>query len=107
VLSPKLVSALQSHAPNDSWGLIVNIAVDLKLDMSAFGPGSNMPKWGLVYKVLIKDRASTTSIRKAQHAFYEAAAEQVNPGDSFILFGIEGLINSVGQDVKVSFVSFV
>ncbi|KAJ0416227.1 hypothetical protein BJY00DRAFT_317113 [Aspergillus carlsbadensis] len=100
LVSPILAHALQSQAPKDAWGLIVNVDIDLGFDMMAFFGGKDMPTWRLVYKVLIKDRASTTNIRKAQGAFYEAAAEYINSNDSFILFGIEGLINDVDRDLS-------
>ncbi|KAF3398548.1 hypothetical protein F1880_005729 [Penicillium rolfsii] len=83
VLSPKLVDALQTHPPKDAWGLIVNVDIDLGFDMMAFF-----------------DCSSVTSIREAQNTFYRDTAEYVSPNNSFILFGVEGLINDMDKDIR-------
>lgn len=92
-LSPFLVNALESHAQEEAWGLLVSIgAISSRFDLNAYFGGSKMPQYALVYKVFLKDSASVPVVRKAQTAFTKSAEGLFDPHTSFVLFGKEALI---------------
>lgn len=102
LLSPKLISALEAHAAGEVWGLDANVAIESEgFDLKGYFGGSKTPDYALAYKISLKDHASVTSVRKAQATFFEDARDYLDLYDSFILFGIEGLIMDVANDKRV------
>lgn len=101
-LSPKLISALETHADNESWGLIVNVGMQPDVyNLKSYFGGSKTPTIALVYKIFLKDREAVTAVRKAQAAFYEDSKEHLNLHESFIVFGVEGLMMDVANNRRV------
>ncbi|KAF2659345.1 hypothetical protein K491DRAFT_622863 [Lophiostoma macrostomum CBS 122681] len=99
--SPALIQALQTHASNEVYGLLANVGIpSTQFDLRAYFGGKNMPEYPVVYKIFIKDATSVSSVRKAQHAFLENSRGKIDEGNTFIVFGVEGLINDVGKCVK-------
>lgn len=102
VLSPALVTALETHASKDVWGLLANIGiVSTVFDVGAYFGGTSMPQYAVVYKVFMKDSGSVAEVRKAQTMFLETAREHIDARESFIAFGKEGLIMDMGNDIRV------
>jgi len=102
VLSPALISELEKHARNETWGLLVNVGiVSTKFDLQAYFGGSNMPQYALVYKIFLKDNRSVTAVRKAQAAFAETAGQEFDLHNSFIVFGREGLVMDMNRGERV------
>ena len=75
-------------------------------DLKSYFGGSRMPAYTLVHKIFMKDRGSVTAIRKAQTAFYDSSKDYVNVHESLIVFGIEGLIMDIGNNIRVRFPAF-
>lgn len=102
LLSSKLTSALETHAAGEVWGLLANIGIQPDgFDVTSYFGGSKTPNYAVVYKIFLKDRASATAVRKAQAAFYGATKEHLNLHESFIVFGVEGLIMDIGNNIRV------
>ncbi|RAH43372.1 uncharacterized protein BO95DRAFT_368769 [Aspergillus brunneoviolaceus CBS 621.78] len=70
------------------------------MDLAAYFGGSSMPTYHLAYKIFLNDRASVTAVRKAQKAFYENTQDELNQSESFVVFGIEGLIMDIGANTR-------
>lgn len=102
-LSPLLITALEKHAAGQVSGLIANIGIaSSEFDLTKYFGGSDMPKYALVYKILIQDSSSVTSVRKAQAEFNRLAGEGTDQNASYIVFGVEGLVLDVERNIKVS-----
>ncbi|RAH83062.1 hypothetical protein BO86DRAFT_408902 [Aspergillus japonicus CBS 114.51] len=70
------------------------------MDLAAYFGGSSMPTFHLVYKILLRGRASVTAVRKAQKVLYESTQDELDQSKSFVVFGIEGLINDIGTNTR-------
>jgi hypothetical protein len=102
-LSPKITEALEANAASEVWGLSVNIGIQPEgMDLAVCFGGSSMPTYHLVYKILLKDRASVTAVRKAQAVSYGNTQDELNQSKSFVVFGVEGLIMDIETNTRVS-----
>ncbi|KAJ4356860.1 uncharacterized protein N0V89_004897 [Didymosphaeria variabile] len=103
IFSPALTKALLTHASNEVYGLLANISIPSEqFDIRAYFGGKNMPEYPVTYKIFIKDAGSVSAVRKAQKAFIESVGEKVDDSNTFIAFGVEGMVLDVGNGVKVS-----
>lgn len=102
VLSPVLATTLEAHASEDVWGLLANIGiVSAEFDLNKYFGGANMPQYAVVYKIFMKDSGSVTAVRQAQATFLETAGEHIDLNKSFVVFGKEGLIMDIGNNIRV------
>ncbi|KAL3480494.1 hypothetical protein BJX99DRAFT_254485 [Aspergillus californicus] len=102
-LTPLLIEALMEYSQDEVWGLIANIGVvSEKFDLNAYFGGANMPQYSLVYKVFLKGAASTAFFRRSQKMFESAAGENIDLGNSFVVFSQEALVMDVGKDIRFS-----
>lgn len=102
-LTPLLTAAIEQYCQDDVWGCIINVgAKSDKFDLKKyFGGDSTMPEYCLVYKVLLKNRASAPVFRKSQRSFEAVAKQAIDPHRSFVLFSEEALIMDVGKNIRV------
>jgi hypothetical protein len=99
--SSALLNALQLHAQNDVYGVQANIGIpSSQFDIRAYFGGKDMPQYPVVYKLYMRSSESVAAVRKAQSVFMGEMGEWIDPGESFIAFGKEGLVLDVGGEVK-------
>lgn len=101
--SPGLISALGKYAREEVYGVQANISVPAsQFDIRAYFGGRNMPEYPVTYKMYVKNRASMSVVRKAQKVFMKEMSGQIDASNTFIAFGIEGLVLDVGNGIRVS-----
>ncbi|KAF4549876.1 Hypothetical protein D9617_19g101810 [Elsinoe fawcettii] len=96
-LTPLLVNELQK-VQGDVWGLLANVGTTVQ----GFDPLSYFGGLGLhalTYKVFLKNKGSQTVVRQAQKKFFERAAGSIELGNSFALWGKEGLVLDQGRGI--------
>lgn len=104
VFSPELIKALQTHAADEAYGLQANFGVEsTQFDLRGYFGGKDMPEYPVTYKIFMKDTGSVPAVRKAQKAFMEVVGDRVDESNTFIVFGKEGLLMDVENNIKVSF----
>lgn len=102
-LSLALIRALEKYAREEVYGVQANVSIPAsQFDIRAYFGGKNMPEYPVTYKIYLKDRASVSAVRKAQKVLMEEMSEQIDASNTFIAFGIEGLVLDVGNGIGVS-----
>ncbi|KAL1903218.1 hypothetical protein Sste5346_000503 [Sporothrix stenoceras] len=102
-LTPLLVAALQAMALPDVRGLLVNVGfTSEKFDLTTYFGGKDMPRYAVVYKIVMRSAASVRTVRRAQAAFAKQAAGLFDDSVSYTLFGYEGLIFDASQGIKLA-----
>ncbi|CAK7207780.1 hypothetical protein SEUCBS139899_010593 [Sporothrix eucalyptigena] len=100
-LTPLLVNALEETAQDDVRGLLVNVGfTSEKFDVATYFGGNNMPRYALVYKIVMQNAASVAAVRRAQAAFANRAVGLFDESVSYSLFGREGLVLDVSKGVR-------
>lgn len=101
-LMPLLTSALEEIASDAVCGLLVNIGfASDKLDVTKYYGGKDMPRYAVVYKIVMQNAASVASLRKAQAVFAQRAAGLFDDSVSYTLFGREALILDTTKGIRV------
>ncbi|OQV11151.1 EthD domain-containing protein [Cladophialophora immunda] len=72
----------------------------ISFDLSSYFGGQGMPRYCLVYKVFLKDRASVPIFRRSQHVFEASAKEHVDLHTCFVLFAQEVLVMDMSKDIR-------
>jgi hypothetical protein len=101
--TPVLVDLLKNHAGSEVSQVLVNTGITSpRVDVTKIFGGGQMPRYGVIYKMVMKTPASARAVRKVQALFAERFEGQLDAGNSYILFAKETLIASVAGDHRVS-----
>jgi len=105
IVSPVLTQALEQHAQDDCWGLVLNQGtVSERFDLNSYFGGAHMPQYALVYKIFMKDNSSVRAIRRAQAAVMESCSKQIDEHKTFITFSHEALVLDCDNKIKVGII---
>lgn len=100
---PALVQALETYASADVWGMEADMSIPAaQFDVREYFGGKSMPEYPVTYKIILKDISSATVVRDAQKAFLESMRSHIDENNTFIAFGIEGVVLDISRDAKVS-----
>jgi hypothetical protein len=101
--TPVLIDLLKTYAESEVTEVLVNTGITSShVDPRPIFGGVEMPRYAVVYKMIITSPASARAVRKVQAAFVKRFEERLDAGGSYILFAKEALILDVKAGHRVS-----